>query len=921
MEIVADQTGYPVDMLDPDLDLEADLGIDTVKQAETFAAVREAYDVPRDENLQLRDFPTLTHVVGWVLDRRPDLVEPAAPAAAPEAPAAAPEPPAPGDRVSVRRVPVPALRPPLDDCAPTGVTVGEGDRVIVASDGGGVGASLVRELDKRGAVALELSLDGDAWRGQLEEWLADGSIAGVYWLPALDDASKGDGVSTPDAWREALRVRVKVLFGVAKRLYEEEGHETRFFIGATRLGGMHGYDPAGAVAPMGGAVTGFLKTYKREKPTALVKAVDFAPSRRTKAIATVLLEETERDPGVVEIGRPDDGLRWGVGLQEVEAEGEGMTLGPDSVVVVTGAAGSITSAIVKDLASKGGTFVLLDLAPAPPADDPDIAMFRSDQAGLMRVLRDRMAETVERVTPAMVKKEMAGVERRAMAREAIDAVEAAGGTVHYHACDLRDAAALSEVVAKVREAHGKIDLLVHAGGLEISRFLSDKAPQEFDLVFDVKVDGWLALLAAIGDMPLGAAVVFSSIAGRFGNAGQTDYSAANDLLCKWVSSFRRTRPDTLGIALDWTAWGEIGMATRGSIPKMMELARIDMLPPNEGIPWVRQEVEAGTRGEVVAAGGLGVLLEPWHTAGGVTPAEVEHPGPMVHRCVDVTPEGSVVFEGDLDPKAQPFLYDHAIGGTPVLPGVMGMEAFSEAAELASPGWHVHAVEDVRFLAPFKLYRNEPRTARVEVRVQPGPDGTRVASCRLVGSRMLHGHDTPTVTEHFAARVVLRPEPIELEGAGELPAAGEGAVGPEPIYDIFFHGPAYQVLAEAYVDGDAFVGAMKMDVPPNHTPEDAPLTSQPRLVELAFQTAGLMEIAETGVMGLPRALRSVRVAAKPPESPVGAVVRRGDDGSFEVDVVDAEGQRFVHLEGYGTEQLGAVTAEQRATLETLVRDEG
>jgi len=60
-------------MLDLDLDLEADLGIDTVKQAEMFAAVREAYDIPRDDNLKLRDFPTLAHTVQFVYDRRPDL--------------------------------------------------------------------------------------------------------------------------------------------------------------------------------------------------------------------------------------------------------------------------------------------------------------------------------------------------------------------------------------------------------------------------------------------------------------------------------------------------------------------------------------------------------------------------------------------------------------------------------------------------------------------------------------------------------------------------------------------------------------------------------------------------------------------------------------------------------------------------------
>jgi hypothetical protein len=38
LSVVADKTGYPLDMLELDLDMEADLGIDTVKQAETFAS-------------------------------------------------------------------------------------------------------------------------------------------------------------------------------------------------------------------------------------------------------------------------------------------------------------------------------------------------------------------------------------------------------------------------------------------------------------------------------------------------------------------------------------------------------------------------------------------------------------------------------------------------------------------------------------------------------------------------------------------------------------------------------------------------------------------------------------------------------------------------------------------------------------------
>ena len=84
VQIVADMTGYPPDLLDTDLDLEADLGVDTVKQAEVFAAVRARFGIPRDDNMKLREFPTLGHVIAFARDRG----RPAAPAApAPATPA------------------------------------------------------------------------------------------------------------------------------------------------------------------------------------------------------------------------------------------------------------------------------------------------------------------------------------------------------------------------------------------------------------------------------------------------------------------------------------------------------------------------------------------------------------------------------------------------------------------------------------------------------------------------------------------------------------------------------------------------------------------------------------------------------------------------------------------------------------------
>src|SRR5213595_821097 len=135
---------------------------------------------------------------------------------------------------------------------------------------------------------------------------------------------------------------------------------------------LHGYDEDGATCPLGGAVTGFAKAYRKEQPDTLVKAVDFAVSRKTAALADLLAEETLRDPGCVEVGY-HDGRRWGVALAEQPfGDGDGAELGTGTTFVVTGAAGSIVSAITADLATAShGTFHLLDLTPAPDPADAD----------------------------------------------------------------------------------------------------------------------------------------------------------------------------------------------------------------------------------------------------------------------------------------------------------------------------------------------------------------------------------------------------------------------------------------------------------------------------------------------------------------------------------------------------------------------
>jgi len=752
---------------------------------------------------------------------------------------------------------------------------------------------------------VEPGLHRDEVTSLASGWLADGPVRGVIWLRGLDEEPAAEQLDL-DAWRGALHGRVKALYGLTRALREVDP----FLVVATRMGGLHGYGEAGAEAPMGGAVTGFAKAYARELPEATVKAVDVGPAAGAGEVVEHLLDELRRDPGVVEVGYCG-GQRFSVSFEERPADDDhpGLELGEDSVFVVTGAAGGITSAIVGDLAGACcGTFHLLDRTAAPRRDDFHVHLLRNGRDVLRDELIRAAREAGDRPVPREIEARMLDAERRDAALRAIETVEAVGGRAVYHCVDLLDGDATAAVLDRIRAEHDRIDVVLHAAGLEISRPLEDKEPDEFDLVFDVKADGLYSLLHGTRDIPIGALVCFSSVAGRFGNRGQTDYSAANDLLCKVTSSLRRTRPGTRAIAIDWTAWAGMGMATRGSIPAIMEAAGIDMLPPATGVPTVRRELVAGGfSGEIVVGDALGILVEERAAEGGLdleaAAARVE-PLPMIGavRCAPLY--GDLEVETVLDPTAEPFLFDHQVEpGLAYLPGVMGIEAFAELATALAPDHRVDAVRGVRFASPLKFHRDQPRTLLLRARVLPARDGDLTAHVDLCSQVRPDPQRPPRTTVHFTAAVGLTRHAAEAPAAEiDPPAADLPVVGADDIYGTYFHGPAYRVLRSVAVDERRAWGTLAADLPPDAASGVGRWLMAPRLVELCFQAAGLWEIAHRRVLALPESVASVRVygVPDPGAGPLTAVVDARDDGaSFDVRVVDAEGRAVVSVDGYRT----------------------
>src|SRR5262249_4894501 len=146
--------------------------------------------------------------------------------------------------------------------------------------------------------------------------------------------------------------------------------------------------------------------------------------------------------------------------------------------------------------------------------------------------RAALAARGERVTPVALDRELAPLLRQQEIAATLRQLREAGSEAVYLACDLADQAAVAAALGEIRRRLGRVDGVIHGAGVEISRRIEEKTDEELKSVFRGKALGGLHLAGALPDLRF--YVAFTSIAGRYGNAGQLDYSAANEVLVRQV---------------------------------------------------------------------------------------------------------------------------------------------------------------------------------------------------------------------------------------------------------------------------------------------------------------------------------------------------------------------------------------------------
>ena len=277
------------------------------------------------------------------------------------------------------------------------------------------------------------------------------------------------------------------------------------------------------------------------------------------------------------------------------------------------------------------------------------------------------------------------------------------------------------------------------------------------------------------------------------------------------------------------------------------------------------------------------------------------------------PDNIIMFQNEFDPTKETFLKDHAMNGIPILPGVVGIYGFKKTAlriaeKISAPDteYRVACMEDINFLIPMKFYRDKKKT--VTWKAQGISRAGHIVINVSLESDLMFVNRPPEHVIHFTAAVRLTTDKAAASAAKRpTERLSKGSVDAKTIYQLYFHGPAFQVLDSVQRSGDTIIGRAAKDLKPLIL-DGGEQSVIPMLIELCFQTAGVYQAGSSGILALPRSIQTLSVYDEDPKDlkDLYAEVSCGnpDDIHAEYDarVLDKTGNVILEIRGYVTAPL-------------------
>jgi NAD(P)-dependent dehydrogenase (short-subunit alcohol dehydrogenase family) len=257
-------------------------------------------------------------------------------------------------------------------------------------------------------------------------------------------------------------------------------------------------------------------------------------------------------------------------------------------------------------------------------------------------------------------------------------LKSTGANVCYYETDIRDFTRVQTVMTDIRNTYGPITGIIHGAGVLEDRLIIDKTVDQFERVFDTKVKGLENLLATAGQDQLKYLILFSSVAARMGNKGQSDYAMANEVLNKMALHEAAQRPNCRVVAINWGPWD--GGMVSASLKREFERQGIHLIPIEKGVRYLLDEMKTGSSNpvEVVIGAEIGDAV-----AAGFR--EIRRPELVKTTPAVIKQQLSLSFEREIGVTHYPILKSHVIDGKPVVPMALMAEWFAHGALHENPG--------------------------------------------------------------------------------------------------------------------------------------------------------------------------------------------------------------------------------------------
>ncbi|MBI9088008.1 MAG: SDR family NAD(P)-dependent oxidoreductase [Desulfobacterium sp.] len=918
-EIIAEQTGYTTDMLDADLDLEADLGIDTVKQVEIFAKVSAKFGLTVPEDLKLRDLNTAAKLAHYIAGR----LDTGAPApkngkSAPVAPIAPVEnpvnTPAAADPLSlVKRMVMGIKETPV---AEPKANPFSNKTFVVTLDSHGFADTAIQAIKAQKGKVITL---GAGKKADTTVNLGDTASVEACVKQLKTRHKKINGLLHfahldhyfSDTAMDATYVNTAVtsMFVLIKGLYDKLGQPGSLIasLGFDSIVFPYGKN-CGRIHPGFAGLSGLLKTVTKEMAQTRVKIVDFTAESHgadvEKTIAT-FIDELSSDCDRCEVGYRD-GKRYVLTMDQQVPETKAPMIEKNTTLLVTGGARGITFEILKQVVKTYKTdLVILGSSDIFGMDDAFLAT-DLDQAGIMALVKKEMPKG----RPLEIRKRVDRIVNMRESAANIDALRSLGVHVTYHAADVTDPDAVNKAVASHDTIHG----VIHAAGLEMSQFIPKKELNAFQRVVDVKVKGMLNLLSAMASREYGFFCTFSSVTARFGNEGQADYTAANDLIAKMALRQQQLFPERNFKVYDWTAWSGAGMATNPTVITVLKERGLEFLPLDQGIGFFMADLLDRTEVEVIISGldysfdRDGLLGEPNNPA-----------FPFLDDMVSKD-DARIEFRRTLDLKRDLFLLDHAMEDVPVFLGATGIETLAEAAT-ALAGDQEMLTELSDFSIPYGIKILKGRPKELEVTGNRKADG--LFDCTIT-SRFKNpkGVVMGDPTRHYQGTLKFQESPLgnkRVELPEFNPVKVDGTLG-EIVYHprrLFMDGLFNTITDVNSFDETTLVTTVK-DASQKEffTGVTEPnLQSPVVLVDAMFQTGGLFEFFTSSQTVLPYDIKTMKFYQKPEKDQeyyclTTKTASDKETNTYQLQLVDKEGNLFVEVIDFKMVKLNKLAQEDR-----------